>query len=110
VHGEQQKEQDHHVQPDGEREGAEQKAQALTQAVFESRLFLLRVFFVQMCARGNPEQDHRHDNYRDRKQANFFRDGHAMSFIVMAPCLLPRETAPVLQLCAARRRVILCSR
>ena len=77
------------MQADREREGAEHEAQGLAQAMFKARLFLLWIFFVQVCARGDPEKDHCHDYDRRREQADLFRDGHAMPFL-LRPLRPPR--------------------
>jgi hypothetical protein len=68
------------------------KRKVLAQAMFKPRLFLLRIFFVQVCARGDPEKDHCHDYDRRREQADLFRDGHAMPFLLRLP---PRGEALV---------------
>jgi hypothetical protein len=77
--------------------------------MFEARLFLLRIFFVQVCARGDPEQDYCHDDYRRREQADLFRDGHAMPLFYCGPrSCSPSEATP--SEAALRRPLILCSR
>src|SRR5262249_33609224 len=98
--------QDHHIQTDRERKRAQHEAQALSQPVPKARPFCFGIFFAQMRARGDPEQNHRHHDDRYREQADFFRDAHAISFATAAPTRVPGRSARELRKCL----LILCSR